>query len=360
MGVANKIKAQAAALAAAGAPVTVFSPAGGRVMRDDAVVKDYGGSKLKRRLVHYYSFYTAIAAHPGPVVFLYIRYQRTSPAFLWMLRRLKKKFPELIILVEFPSFPYHREEVTLRDRFLGISDRLLRRFLQQTVDFIVTFSKKSEILGIPTIQTDNGTDVNSVAVLPRPPSDGPIRLLGLANLSFWHGYDRVLSGLAEYRNSGGMEEVVFEIVGTGNELERLKSDAMALDLGRMVNFHGPKRGDALTAIMAQCHIGISSIGMHRLQVDTSNLKSREFCAHGLPFVIAYSDRDFEGFRFCYDIPSNDTPVDVFGVIDFFRKLSAETPDYRWQMRRFAEERLTWSAKMAPVVQTVMNLATERS
>ena len=355
LGVAKKIRAQAASLGVALGPIEIFSPAGASILRGDQVMAAYGSGRLGRRLVHYGAFYTRIAAIADPVDYLYIRYQRASLPLLHMLRRLRRRNPGLVVIVELPSFPYHQEEATLREKLLGHGDRLFRRFLHHDVDRIVTFSRRPSIFGIPTIPTDNGTDVAAVSVLPPPSPDAPIRLLGLANLSFWHGYDRVITGLAAYRQSGGAEQVVFDIIGVGNELVRLQRLASELDVADIVRFHGAQGGAALTACMEVCHVGISSLGLHRLQVETSNLKSREFCARGLPFVAAHADPDFTAVPFVFQAPGDDTPLDIAAVIAFYRQLAAGMPDYPRRMRRFAEQNLGWDAKLAPVVQAIRAL-----
>lgn len=356
MGVAKKVRAQASALAASLGDIDLLYPSGGKVMCNGQVLRDYGDGPLWRRLVGLFLFYTALVSARFSCDFVYIRYQRTSPVFLWMLSRLRARNPDVVILVELPSFPYHTENITLRDKVLGLSDQLFRTFLRQDVDRIVTFSQAREILGVPTIRTDNGVDVDGIPVQQASPDTGEIRLLGLANLSFWHGYDRVISGLARYRAAGGRRRVTFEIVGSGRELERLKADTRTFGLEDVVTFHGPMQGGALEGVVQGCHIGISSIGMHRLDVDTSNLKSREFCARGLPFVIAYADRDFGAdFPFAYEASMTDDPVDIEALLAFHDRLKAEHPDYPAKMRAYADARLTWKGKMAPVVDAIVDL-----
>jgi glycosyltransferase involved in cell wall biosynthesis len=363
-GVARKIRSQAAALAAALGPVDLLYPGGTRVMCNDRAIRSLGTAsdsparaRFWRRVLHVLVFYLTVARIAEVPDFVYIRYQRTSPAFLWMLSRLRARNPGMAIIVEFPSFPYHSENTGLRDRVLGLSDRLLRPLLKRHVDRIVTFSRRPEILGIPTVCSDNGTDVAGVRVLAPPAEDREIRLLGLANLSFWHGYDRVIAGLAAWRDQAPgrrpARRVVFDIVGAGRERARLEDDVRRFGLEDLVRFHGPQQGPALDAIMAGCHIGISSIGMHRLVVDTSNLKSREVCARGLPFVIAYPDHDFgPEFRFALQAPATDDPIDIAALLAFHDRLRAECPDYPAQMRAYAETRLTWEAKLAPVAVAV--------
>lgn len=353
LGVAKKIRSQMAALEAALGPVQLAYPSGGRVLLDGEVILDIGESLSARRRISLYGYYERIGRDGAPWDYVYLRYGRTSAFVLRMLARLKRANPRLRVFIELPSFPYSTEAVDFRDRMFTLTDLFFRNFLRHNTDRIVTFSRKDVILGAPTIQTDNGVDVAALDVIPQPSTGGGIRLLGLANLSFWHGYDRVIAGLAAYRAAGGSRPVVFDVVGTGRELARLQHDASRLGLEDVVRFHGSRVGAELDSIVAGCHIGISSIGMHRLVVDTSNLKSREFCARGLPFVIAYPDRDFPpAFPWAFHAPEDDSPLDIGALLDFHAGLA---PGFQSGMRAYAEENLTWTAKMAPVVAEIRTL-----
>lgn len=356
LGVAKKIRSQMAALEAALGPMQLAHPQGGRVLLDGEPILDLGDGLPARRKVSLYGYYERIGRDGAPWDYVYLRYGRTSAFMLRMLARLKRANPRLKVFIELPSFPYSTEAVDLRDRVFNLTDLFFRNFLRDNTDRIVTFSRKEEILGVPTIQTDNGVDVAALTVIPQPPTDGEIRLLGLANLSFWHGYDRVIAGLAAYRAAGGGRPVAFEVVGTGRELPRLQADTARLGLGDIVRFHGSRVGAELDAIVAGCHIGVSSIGMHRLVVDTSNLKSREYCARGLPFVIAYPDRDFPpDLPWAFHATEDDSPLDIAALLAFHAGLA---PDFQTGMRAYAEQNLTWTAKMAPVVAEIRALTAQ--
>jgi glycosyltransferase involved in cell wall biosynthesis len=175
------------------------------------------------------------------------------------------------------------------------------------------------------------------------------------------GYDRVIEGIAQYNQRGGVKPVFFDIIGSGHEKQRLMADTLRLGLSHQVRFFGSLSGNELTQAMAACHIGISSIGMHRIKVDTSNLKSREFCARGLPFVIAYADRDFQTeLPFVFHAPATDEPLDIAALVRFFDELRLSRPSYPAEMRAFALERLTWQVKMAPVCEVIRQSIGDKS
>lgn len=350
-GVAKKMDAQAAALAGALGPVDTWALRGATVTCNGTPVHQGGTGRMARRWLRMVGFYRVVLPRLGTADYIYIRYQRSTPAFLAFLRALKQAAPARPIIVEIPTYPYEAEQLSLRDKALGRIDRMCRPFLKRHVDRIVTFSDRPAIFGIPAVQTDNGVALAGASPLPPPVGGGALRLIGVANLGLRHAYDRVIDGLAAHVATGNSRTVVFDVIGSGEHEPALRARATAHGLlGRQVNFLGPMTGAALDASMARAHMGISALGMHRIRAETSDIKSREYCARGLPFVMSNPDRDFgPDFRFAHPVAADDTPVDIGAVLAFHDRLCADVPDYPQQMRAYAEARLTWQAKLAPVV-----------
>ena len=356
LGVAAKVRAQRDALSERLGPVGVVFPSEGSIWRDDQAVREFGKGSTWHRLVYYVFFYFVVAGLARGADFLYLRYQGASPFFLSMLWLARRHDPSIVIVVEIPTFPYDDAAITLRAKALLLVDRMWRRLAFRYVDRVVTFSGDDRIFGVPTVRTTNGVDVEGIAPLePRVP--GPeLRLVGVANVSYWHGYDRIVLGLRDYYARGGRMDVTFDVVGTGADLPALKALVEQSGLQDRVRFHGSLRGRALDDLLGTCQVGISCVALHRKRSDTSDLKSREYCARGLPFVIGYADRDFGGdLPFVHHVARDDTPIDIAALLDFHARLVAEHPMYRARMRGFASERLTWREKMRPVVDMLLAL-----
>lgn len=347
-GVARKVEAQRATLECLPALIDRLCLSNGRVELNEHVVKDTAKGRLASRLTYYVRFHFAVASLRG-YDFAYIRYQGTSPLMLWALHRLGQNNPGLVVMLEVPTFPYDGKRVSIRDWALWIVERTCRPFLRLLIDRVVTFSRQERIFGIPTLATDNGVDVETMGVI-EPPAGDPLRLLGLANLSFWHGYDRVIAGLADYYSNGGTRDVHFIVIGEGSELPRLRQQAEAASMETRISFLGALTGDALDAAMADVHIGVSCLGVHRVASDTTSLKSREFCARGLPFVLGFDERDFRpDLPFVFQVPACDDPIDIAGLVDWFDSLGTLLPDYPHAIRTYAEKHLSWQTKLRPVV-----------
>ena len=165
--------------------------------------------------------------------------------------------------------------------------------------------------------------------------------------SFWHGIDRFIRGLHEYNaHYANSTKIVLHIVGDGPELPHLKDLTNNLGLNECVIFHGFKSGKELDEMFDMCHIALDALaGFRKGLTETSSLKSREYCARGIPFIASSKDADFpDGWEFVQKIPDDESPVDMNLVIDFANRIMSES-EHPHMMRKYAEEHLDWMAKM---------------
>ena len=199
----------------------------------------------------------------------------------------------------------------------------------------------------------NGIDVSSVPLRNAPSFDGKtLDLLCVAHVAKWHGLDRLIKGITNYN---GETEIKFHIIGEGTEIKKLKSLVSILKLEKYVIFHGFKTGKELDRFFDRCHIAVGSLGLHRISLRSSSiLKVREYCARGIPFIIASTDLDFpDDFPYMMRVPANDEPVNIKELIDFFDSIKDE--NYIEEMRNYARNKLDWTAKMKPVIDKLLSL-----
>ncbi|MBC8375640.1 MAG: glycosyltransferase family 4 protein [FCB group bacterium] len=200
----------------------------------------------------------------------------------------------------------------------------------------------------------NGIRVSDILPIQRPPGvkEGELRILFIAsNFSAWHGLDRLLSGLLAYTG-----DLLIHLDLAGNIHNRtLLQQIDKLNEGRLVKIvkHGVVLNDNLDALYQVADVGISSLAIHRNGMrEACVLKTREYCARGLPFVYSYQDSDLVGDEtYALKIRADESPVDIESIIQFHRNVS-ETDEVRQVMRKNAEEKMDWGMKFEQLYELI--------
>lgn len=355
-GISKKIHYQVKALKECGVDVHLchynVTPYGERRwMVDDEVIADFGKgftAKLWKRV--YYSPIIEYARREG-IGLVYIRsYHNANPFTLRLAKRLKRTGAKVVM--EIPTYPYDQEYVT-RSMKLGLAvDRFFRRSLAKRLDGIVTFSNAETIFGGRTIRISNGIDFDDIP-MKRHCNDTSheLHLIGVAEVHYWHGFDRLVRGLAEYYRTNPEYKVYFHIVGplTG---ERERAEILPViqenHLEEYVRIHGPLHGEELDTLFEQTDFAIGSLGRHRSGITyIKTLKNREYAARGFAFTYSETDEDFERMPYVWKTPPDESPVDIGKLIDFQRNQAMTSAEIRESVRP-----LSWKAQMQKVIDKV--------
>jgi len=152
--------------------------------------------------------------------------------------------------------------------------------------------------GKKTAVISNGIDLESFSVLPPPPigSRPTFVFIGHPRMP-WHGIDKIV------RLSRLWPEGLFHIIGpTKEEIPDAPSNMI---------FHGFLMKEAYIKILAQSHIAISTLALHRKSMEEAcPIKSREYLAYGLPVIAAYKDTDFtDKSGFLLRLPNKERNVE---------------------------------------------------
>ena len=288
-----------------------------------------------------------------PVDVLYLRYMPTFGNAVGVLRALKARGGRLV--VEYPTYPKEQENnrFFLRRQVFRHTDRVLAR-IHPMVDLYALIGApcNGALDGRPAVNILNGVDVD--AFPPHSPNAGDpaVRLLALASMSGWHGYDRILRSLADYR--GGADVRVDFVGGDGDgSLAAWKTLAEELGLTDRVTFRGQLYGEALDRLIETCDVGVGSLGMYRYGLTQGmTLKLREYMARGLPFLTAVDDPALpDDPAFALRVPNDDTPIDMAAVVAFANR-AKEDPEAPRRMRAYAKASMSWESALRGVLERV--------
>ena len=172
-------------------------------------------------------------------------------------------------------------------------------------------------------------------------------MIGVAEVHPWHGFDRVLTGLGEYYQKGGAQQVVFHIVGGVSErmMQEFRAIMEQYHLADKVIFHGKLFGTELDEVFSQCQFAIGSLARHRSGISRiKTLKNREYAARGIPFIYSEEDSDFDQQPYVLKAPADESPIDIAGIIRFLDSHQEQPADIRKSV-----DYLSWKTQMQRVL-----------
>ncbi|HDN82084.1 MAG TPA: glycosyl transferase family 1 [Methanomicrobia archaeon] len=322
----------------------------------EAIKSPYTSRSISERI----SWYRYLKKIAEEFDYIYLRSFVPDPFSILYIRKVKA-FKILEIATQYSAALREirsrlREHFSLKRYMAYLSSKILFKSFIRSFDLVVCIGDCEEIIKKNSkdfLSISNGMDVEEIPLKPCSDDEEGLYLVGVANLSFWHGYDRIIRGMKIYydREKDDAKKVYFLIVGEGRGKHDLKELVSELGLDKYVLFLGVKLGRDLDKVFEKAHIGIGSLAGHRKSLKKAcELKIREYCSRGVPFIIGYDDFDFPpDFPYMMRVSSDDTPIDIEKVIAFYDNLKSKYPNFRLDMRRYAERYLSWEVKMKPLI-----------
>lgn len=327
-----------------------------RMVDDDIVIQDFGCGRwaaIKQRF-SFKKLTDYVIEHGFEFV-----YARSFHNANWATVKMFKRFKEQGIpsVMEIPTYPYDQEYTSVaswEEKIKLTLDRWYRKKLAAQVNAIVTFTNDKEIFGQRTICISNGIDYDHIPMQQKSPHpNNEIHLIGVAEVHYWHGYDRLIAGLGEYYKQKRNKIVYFHIVGGVADSEMHGSThapgfhelIVKYGIEKYVIFHGQKFGDELDSLFNQADFAIGSLARHRSGIThIKTLKNREYAARGIPFIYSETDEDFEQMPYIIKAPADESPVCLDEIVDFLENRHFEPENIRRSIGH-----LTWSEQMKKVV-----------
>lgn len=320
---------------------------------DDKVIADYGlgamaalRSRTQLDCIYYYCISNGIEM-------VYARsFMNASPVLVRLFGKLNKQ--DIKCVTEIPTYPYDQEfkGYPLKYKIPLYIDKIFRRALAAKMEAIVTFSNEEDIFGKRTIRISNGIDLDSIP-LHNPKKLQDIHLIAVAEIHYWHGFDRLVAGLGEYYKSNpNGRKVYFHVVGweddrgtTSNSYLTLEQMARKYGIEKYVINHGKLFGDKLDEVFNQCVFAIGSLGRHRSGItEIKTLKNREYAARGISFIYSENDSDFDDKPYIIKAPADESPINVGEIINYI-----DSHDFNPAEIRKTVEHLSWKYQMEKVI-----------
>ena len=319
----------------------------------DTIIENYGNGTRSKFLKWFQFESLTNYIIDNEIMFVYIRsFYNVNPSLLKMLRRLKEK--GIKVVMEFPTYPYDSETKSgpLKYRFIFLLNRIFRNKLKGLIDRAVTFTDYEYIHCVKTIPISNGIDFKEIPLrLGNREITDTLNMIGVAEIHYWHGFDRVIKGLGEYYKNPHDIKVIFNIVGDGfdQDINLLHKLVSQLNLQEYVHFYGSKHGKELDTLFEQSDFGIASLARHRTNITKiKTLKTREYAARGIPFIYSEIDDDFENMPYILKASADNTPIDIEKITGFVKLLKLSPSD----IRDTIVNKLSWKVQMQKVIDEI--------
>ena len=327
---------------------------------DDNIIKDYGTGSIAglRQRIDYNCVYKY--CKQNGIQFVYARCaQNANPFLIRFFKKLNKIGVKSV--TEIPTYPYDQEFASFfcKQRVELKIDQLFRNRLAKEMSAMVTFSDADVIFGQRTIRISNGVDFDSIPLHQyKPPVDGSIHLIGVAEVHIWHAFDRLVAGIGEYyQKTKDPRKVFFHIVGGVHPNERYRANKFHPGLQAIIDkygiqdniiFHGQLFGEELDKVFNQCCFAIGSLGRHRSGITViKTLKNREYATRGIPFIYSEQDSDFDEKPYVLKALPDESPVDLQQILEFIDRHNFNPEEIRKTV-----EHLSWKMQMRKVVDSL--------
>lgn len=320
---------------------------------DGNVIADYGNGLLSKILKR--TDFSAISNYvkKNQIDLVYIRSNHNANLFTINMVKKMKAYGAKVVM-EIPTYPYDIEYKAQGISRQIFQDKIFRNQLAKYLDAIVTFSDFDKIFGQRTIKISNGIDFDSVKMKTTiNDTSKELNLIGVAEIHEWHGFDRIVRGLADYYSKPQDYLVEFHVIGyffskeIEDEFRKIISDN---HMENYVILYGKKHGTELDNLFNKCDFGIGSLGRHRVGIDKiKTLKNREYAARGIPFIYSETDSDFDPKPYVLKAPADESPIEIQRIIDFYKRNTMSPIEIRESITD-----LSWKKQMELVIKEVLN------
>ena len=322
------------------------------------VIHNYGKGKLAaiRSRLQLDCIYKYCTEHS--IELMYVRsFMNASPVLVRLFKRIKSV--GINSVMEIPTYPYDKEVsgYCLNDMVSLQIDKLFRKQLASQMESIVTFSDADRIFGQRTIRISNGIDFDAIPLhQPKTANTSEIHLIGVAEIHYWHGFDRLVAGMGEYyMNNPNGKKIYFHVVGWEDTRGLFNNGYLTIDqvakkyeIEKYVIKHGRLFGEQLDEIFNECVFAIGSLGRHRSGVySIKTLKNREYAARGIPFIYSENDNDFDDKPYKLKASADEQPISVSAIVDFIDKCNIGALTIR-QLVKY----LSWKSQMKKVIDNI--------
>jgi len=286
--------------------------------------------------------------------FIYMRLPYPGKALLnlWKVLKVSDNF-----IIEIPTYPFLNESKNLKSKILNYILICQLYYFRESINLYTYMgAKRNEIFKNKCLRVYNCVDSDSLNIKSslNTKKDKRLNFIGVAQLATWHGYDRLIRSIYEYKKNKYEYHIKFYIIGNNlegcNEKEYLQKLVRELDLIDDVIFVPAKDSHQLNDYFNICDVAVDSLARHRSNnYYNCSLKSKEYCVRGVPFIKSHEDDSFNDCGFVYDCKPDESIIDLEGIIDWYLKLD----DTATSIRNYGVNVFSWKKQLVEKVEAAI-------
>lgn len=296
--------------------------------------------------------YVKACIDEGKVDFLYIRHMIPSPKLISLLKSAKKR--NICIYYEIPTYPYFGEQFKASRRKhraiikIGL-DIIFWPLIYKNIDKLVVIRSSTKAKEYSKmIEITNGVRVDNIQEKTYTRQEPDVfRMVAVGTLFPYHGYDRILRGMASCNEKIENIRVEFHVVGSSQTIDDLHRTADTLKL-KNVFFHGIKSTEELNEMYEKFDVGLGCLALHRrnANIDTT-LKIIEYYCRGVPVVSSgITPMDNINKQFTIHVDDSETPIDISKLYNQYLNISMEE---KKDISKVAKNVFSWNSIMKKIL-----------
>ncbi len=272
----------------------------------------------------------------------YIRMGAPNNLLFQIFHQLKSRGAQIVAesLAYFPGIRYK----SLGGKYIVAMYKCNASKFKDYLSYFLVEGNMTELHGVKAYTMNMGVEVQSILPHTYASKEDELNMISVANENSYHGYDRLIESLREYRLRQPDRAVYIHLVGTVSM--QTKQLVEKYGLQDRVILYGKKSGTELDEIYSKCNVGLGPFGQHRVggKKDTG-LKTKEYFAKGLPYIYSGSEPTVpEDYPYICNFPSDESLIDFDRVWEFYESYRGD-PNVVANMRAFAAEHYSWDTIM---------------
>lgn len=293
--------------------------------------------------------------------FLFNYCKENAYDFVYIRRLMSKLFPAALnikslskitpIVYEIPTYPLDTGNTPLylvRDYLEMKLYKMLNKYIRLTLVNLIDNS-----INMPSnwLLFHNAIDIDNYQLFQPSEISDKIKFIIIANISEYHHYERFIIAMKEY---SGIHNIELTVISPPSvSYGKLKALVNELNLGNQVIFYDTLSIEGIQCIAKDCHIGVAQLSTSEKKSNLVNtLKSKDYCAMGLPFISTCYDTSFEkDFPYAYITESMDEKIDLSAIIEWYLKIY-NNRNYRAEMYLYAKNNLQYDVFAQQIIDCV--------